>query len=279
MSLTTPHDISLLITVPSDPSNPGATPLVSAERRITPTWTISQLKSRLEPITGIPPSSQSLRTKPLSSGPTTWIALAPDTALVGARAFGLSKGCEIEVLDTRPAGARANFADTSGVDKYVMPADKYEALDDSVLAWKRRAKLGRFDPEAKSLEQLVGERRAHDVEQIRVKGVEVGLRCRVNGSDERRGRVRYVGEIEGLGGDREAGCVWVGVEFDEPVGRNDGSVEVVVAGEDGKKGREVKRVFQCKGKNYGAFARPEKVEVGEEFGVLDDLMDEDMEEI
>jgi len=160
-----------------------------------------------------------------------------------------------------------------------MPAEKYEQLDDSVLAWKRRAKLGRFDPSAKSLDQLMEERREHDADQIRTKGIKVGLRCRVNGSDERRGEVRFVGEIGGLGGEREAGCTWVGVEFDEPVGRNDGSVEVEIAEEDGRKGREVKRVFECKGKNYGAFARPEKVEVGEEFGVLDDLMDEDMEEI
>lgn len=32
----------------------------SSERRITPTWTITQLKQKLEPITGIPPSAQTL---------------------------------------------------------------------------------------------------------------------------------------------------------------------------------------------------------------------------
>jgi tubulin-folding cofactor B len=35
----------------------------SSERRITPSWTISQLKSKLEPVTGIPPSSQRLSLK------------------------------------------------------------------------------------------------------------------------------------------------------------------------------------------------------------------------
>lgn len=30
----------------------------SSERRITPSWTISQLRAKLEPITGVPPSSQ-----------------------------------------------------------------------------------------------------------------------------------------------------------------------------------------------------------------------------
>jgi len=32
----------------------------SSERRITPSWTIGQLKAKLEPVTGIPPLSQKL---------------------------------------------------------------------------------------------------------------------------------------------------------------------------------------------------------------------------
>lgn len=32
----------------------------SSERRITPSWTITQLRAKLEPITGIPPSCQKL---------------------------------------------------------------------------------------------------------------------------------------------------------------------------------------------------------------------------
>lgn len=32
----------------------------ASERRITPAWTVSQLKAKLEPITGVPPSAQRL---------------------------------------------------------------------------------------------------------------------------------------------------------------------------------------------------------------------------
>ena len=124
----------------------------------------------------------------------------------------------------------------------------------------------------------------------------MGERCRVSGDDGRRGVVRWVGEIEGLGGERERGCAWVGVELDEPVGRNDGSceVEVVVEGEgEGDEGegeealsgkektrKEVRWVFECKEK-FGVFVRPEKVEVGGEWMVLDDLEmgSDEMEEI
>ncbi len=155
-----------------------------------------------------------------------------------------------------------------------MPEEEYEKRDDSVMAWKKRKGLGRFDPGQKSAEEMAAERREKDEREVRGKGVEVGLRARVGRDDGKRGVVRWVGEVEGLGGEREKGCVWVGVELDEPVGRNDGGVEVEKTG--GVK--EKVRLWEGKEK-YGVLVRPEKLEVGEEWTVLDDLLDEDMEEI
>ena len=154
-----------------------------------------------------------------------------------------------------------------------MPEEEYAKRNDSVMAWKQRQKLGRFDPGQKGVEELAGERRERDGEEVRSKGVEVGKRARVGRDDGKRGVVRWVGEVEGLGGEREKGCVWVGVELDEPVGRNDGSVEVEVEGN-----KEKRRLWEGKEK-FGVLVRPEKVEVGEQWTVLDDLMDDDMEEI
>lgn len=54
----------------------------------------------------------------------------------------------MQVRDTRPPGARENYTDVSAVAKYEMPREDYESRSDSVLAWKRANKLGRFDPEA-----------------------------------------------------------------------------------------------------------------------------------
>ncbi|EXJ65817.1 uncharacterized protein A1O5_11058 [Cladophialophora psammophila CBS 110553] len=266
MSLPTPvpADITVQIVVPND-SNPTAPPLLSAERRITPTWTVSQLKSKLEPITGIPSSSQSLRTKSLDG---SWTGLTSDVSLLSDHRFGIRRGSEIEVQDTRPPQLRQNLnflaADLSSVEKYQMPETQYEKLEDSVLAWKRRQKLGRFDPHAKSQSQMVEERRRKDEKDMEARGIGVGMRCRVGRDDARRGTVSFTGDIPGLGGQREEGCLWVGVELDEPLGRNDGSVQT-------------RRVFQCADK-YGVFVRPEKVEVGD-FPPLGDLLDEDMEEI
>ncbi len=53
MNLQTAADIPLLITSEN----------ASAERRITPSWTIAHLKTKLETVTGIPPSAQKLTLK------------------------------------------------------------------------------------------------------------------------------------------------------------------------------------------------------------------------
>ena len=57
------------------------------------------------------------------------------------------------MIDTRPPAARTDFSDLSAVDKYEMPAAEYESRTDSVLAWKKAQKLGRFNPNAPTIEQ------------------------------------------------------------------------------------------------------------------------------
>jgi len=139
-----------------------------------------------------------------------------------------------------------------------MPEEEYAKKSDSVLAWKKAQKLGRFDPNAPSREQAMKDAFAQEVAE---RGIAVGKRCRVGGDDARRGEIKYVGEVKEIPGSVGA---WVGVQLDEPVGKNDGSIGGTrYWGEDS----ELKR---------GVFVRPERVEVGD-FPVLDDL--EDMEEI
>lgn len=153
---------------------------------------------------------------------------------------------------------RPNYTDASLVTKYEMPPEEYEQKTDSVLAWKKSQKLGRFDPNAPSLEQAKSS--ALD-SAIASKGIAVGKRCRVGGEDAKRGVIMYVGEVEEIPGGKGK---WIGVKLDEPVGRNDGSLGGKrYWGQDGDP-------------KFGVFVRPERVEVGE-WPVLDDL--EDMEEM
>jgi len=137
-----------------------------------------------------------------------------------------------------------------------MSAETYEALPETVLSYKRNKQIGRFDPTAPTI--LAQQSAAHFAE-IANRGIEVGKRCRLlpAHTDDRRGEVRHIGEVEGLPGVGP----WIGVALDEPTGRNDGC---------GPSGRTY---FTC-GKNHGVFVRPERVEVGQ-FEAVDKLVDED----
>ncbi|KAF3355935.1 hypothetical protein VD0004_g9158 [Verticillium dahliae] len=226
----------------------------SSERRITPAWSISTLRSKLEHITGVPPSSQKLSLKtPAGSQPIE----AADEDAVTLTSYPLAPYAELHVVDTRPINAQPNFNDTS-VEKFVLPVEEYEKKTDSVLAWKKAQKLGRFDPDAPSHEQAKIEAFERDIQQ---RGIAAGRRCRVGGDDTRRGVIKYVGEVPAIPG---GAGPWVGVHLDEPVGKNDGSIQGTrYWGEESAL-------------KHGVFVRPERVEVGD-WPVLDDL--DDMEEI
>ena len=137
-----------------------------------------------------------------------------------------------------------------------MSASDYQSRSDSVLAWKKTHQLGRFDPNAPSTEQAKVAASFREVEERRIR---VDARCRLlPDSDQRRGTVRFVGEV----GEIPGVGAWVGVELDEPTGKNDGSVKGT-------------RYFEGRA-NCGVFVRAERVEVGD-FAVLDELADEDEE--
>lgn len=69
----------------------------SSERRITPSWSISQLKSKLEPITGIPPSCQRLKLKTSANETVAIEAQDEDATLLSN--FRLAPYAELQVRD------------------------------------------------------------------------------------------------------------------------------------------------------------------------------------
>ena len=83
-----------------------------------------------------------------------------------------------------------------------------ESNADTVLAYKQQHKIGRF-----------AEKKDEDEEKA-PEDVKVGARCEVETQEEglhKRGTVRFVGPTHFAKG------VWVGIEYDEPMGKNDGS--------------------------------------------------------
>lgn len=88
----TPMDISVIITNAALAKPGDSEPRFLTERRITPTWTVMQVKAKLETMTGIPPGCQRLRVK-VPGRPDQWAD--GDDRLIGD--WGLVKGSEIEV--------------------------------------------------------------------------------------------------------------------------------------------------------------------------------------
>jgi len=85
MALQTAPDVPLFVVSPNS----------SSERRITPSWTISQLKTRLEPITGIPAVCQQLSLKIGSQEPVA--IQAADEEQTQLAAFPLQAYAELTV--------------------------------------------------------------------------------------------------------------------------------------------------------------------------------------
>ncbi|RWS25685.1 hypothetical protein B4U80_10792 [Leptotrombidium deliense] len=127
-----------------------------------------------------------------------------------------------------------NEFDDIDVSKLEMSEEDYEKRSVSMRAFKKQHKLGRF-----------GDTKEIEVMEEVPEDVTVGSRCRVTvkGNPRRFGTVMYVGHTKFKPG------IWVGVKYDEPMGKNDGSVEGV-------------RYFECPAK-YGGFVRLPDVEVGD----------------
>ena len=126
--------------------------LTSSERRISPQWDLAYLKRRLEGITGIPPSDQTLLHYPTSTSNEVRI-------LSDGQKYSEEHGQAARVLDLNIAPySRVHVTDITGntdlnLDEeneqnagFELSEEDYAKRTDSVLNWKRENKLGRFDP-------------------------------------------------------------------------------------------------------------------------------------
>lgn len=239
--------------------------VTSSERRISPQWDLHHLKTRLEQITGIAPKFQTIQYYPLpSSNQYEIISDASsysedkdrNTALV---LFKITPFARLHIIDANPDSELADFNNVDENDDvgFKLSEEDYQKRSDSVLRWKQTQKLGKYDPEYNLAKQRAIEEEAKISTSIRT-----GDRCRViNIQGERRGTVRFVGKIKMLDDDENT---WVGVEFDEPVGRNDGLIDGV-------------QIFSAKPK-HGSFVKPKQVEVGD-FPELDPFASDDDDEL
>ncbi|KAM4020786.1 tubulin-folding cofactor B [Anomaloglossus baeobatrachus] len=222
-----------------------------AEKRLDRGLTLAELKCKLELVVGSPASCMDLQ---LFSTDNTFIQnLDQDDALLGS--YPVDNGSRIHVIDK--SGTRAGeYEDLSRVEKYEISQEAYEKRSDSVRSFLKKNRLGKFNEEEAAQKSAEQHRKLEEEKQA-AQAVTPGSRCevRVLGQPSKRGMVMYVGLTDFKPG------VWVGVKYDEPLGKHDGSVEG-------------KRYFTCSPK-YGAFVKPQFVVVGdfpeEDYGLDDEM--------
>lgn len=227
--------------------------------------TIFDVKRKLHTHCGTPAVHQRLL---LRDNGQTLALLADDSKMLGY--YSVESGMVIHVDDTDPFSLSRGGAleDVSLVERYRMTDDDYENRRGTVREFIREKKA--IDPNwtPPTAGMMTGnpwqrqERPATDgpateenFDAESVAGLEVGGRCEVM-PGARRGEIAYIGE-RGL----EKGF-WVGVRFDEPMGKGDGT----------SKGT---RYFECE-PSFGSFVRGKNVTMGDfpEEGFDDDSEDE-----
>jgi tubulin-folding cofactor B len=223
---------------------------LASETRFNKDLTIGALKGKLEMITGAMAGDMNLEVYTKENALVC--ILAHNDSLLGS--YPIDNGMRLHVVDKR--GKSMDFEDLSAVPKYEISEEDYAKKSDSVRAFKEKMKLGQFKEVDAAQKHRSDEdkKKKEEEEKHKAAHIKSGDRCEVTvaGQPTKRGTVRYVGLVD------FKPSYWVGVEYDEPVGKHDGRVE-------GKK------YFECRPK-YGAFVRPTQVTVGHfpELGIDDD---------
>uniref|UniRef100_A0A131XIM6 Putative tubulin-specific chaperone b n=1 Tax=Hyalomma excavatum TaxID=257692 RepID=A0A131XIM6_9ACAR len=211
-----------------------------SERKFPVTNTIREVKQKLELLTGA--SANSMRLELRDSEDVKVIKVLTNDDNLRLDAYPICDGLVLHVSD--PLLNTDEFKDISKVQKVELSEEAYNRRNNTARAFLQKNGLGRFNEDAQERARRLEEEKARKQKEI-LKVIHVGNRCQVvgiPGQPRRRGTVAYVGEVDFKPG------VWVGVHYDLPLGKNDGSV----AG---------KRYFECP-PNYGGFVRPADLVIG-----------------
>ncbi|KAK5604714.1 hypothetical protein CRENBAI_012455 [Crenichthys baileyi] len=208
-------------------------------RRFNRGITIAELKGLLEINVGVPASCMDLEI--FSTTNKFLQKMDNDDALFGS--YPVDDECRIHVID-RSGGQASELFDSSKVEKFELPDDEYEKRTESVRSFLKKQHLGRYNEEEVSKKKAELSIR-EEQQKAAAEAISVGSRCKVEvpGQPTKVGMVMYVGTTEFKSG------YWVGVKYDEPMGKHNGTVQG-------------KQYFECQDK-YGAFVKPLSVTVGD----------------
>jgi len=265
--------------------------------------TISSLRDKVYQQTGTPPHFQHLQ---FLSGRTPLWEIAAETdsdRMLGYYSLAHGMTCHCIDLDPHSGSKGGGYEDTSLIERYRMTDEDYDKRRGTLRDWGRQQKkkdenftLAKHAKEHRELAEAVRqgklgldlpkgfeydsngkvvrveeevveggsaeENKECEFDADTVKDIEVGMRCEVR-PGTRRGAVAFVGEVPELG----SGGYWVGVIFDEPVGKTDGTTKTGT------------RYFDAPGSTYGGFVRGKNIEVGDfpERDIMDEMDSDDDE--
>ncbi|ODM93727.1 Tubulin-folding cofactor B [Orchesella cincta] len=223
----------LAVTVTSNLSS------LETDRRFPSDVTVGNLKGKLELMTGASMNTMKLELK--DKDDQLIYELTDDNLTLSQ--VHVKSGMKIHVIDSSD-----NIFDEDNPDAaFKYDEEDYHQRDESMRKFLMKNKLGKFDEE-KAKKKLEEEEKEVKLSE----SIKASDRCEVKvpANPVRRGEVKYVGKVHFKEG------IWVGIQYDEPLGKNDGTVEG-------------KRYFECKPK-YGGFVRPSNVTVGD-FPEVDEL--------
>ncbi|CAK1585699.1 unnamed protein product [Parnassius mnemosyne] len=220
------------------------------ERRFKKDITVSEFKTKLELVTG--GSATTMKLKLFDNKNNFVCDIANDNALLGS--YPIDDGMRIHVIDNFILVK--DFTGSDSAERFRLSEEEYEKKGDTLRSFLQRNKLGKYNEE--EMNKLKEQQQKELEEEAKLAAsVVVGARCEVRAPQQprRRATVRYNGPLDGARG------VWIGVQYDEPLGKNDGQVNG-------------KRYFTCPPK-YGGFVKPAYVTVGdfpeEQFDLEDEI--------
>lgn len=220
--------------------------------------TIWDLKQRLELMTGR--NANTMTVSALTVEGDLICKLTDNDKLLGA--YPLNNGVQLFVEDPMYVHVEENDEDLD--KRFQLSEEQYASRKGTLKEFLKRNKLGKYNPEimSKKEEELKREEeermRVEEKENEIINSIEIGERCEVRIPNQvpKRGVVMFKGVVKFTSGP------WIGVKYDEPFGKNDGTVNGV-------------KYFEAP-PNYGAFVKPIHVQVGD-FPEITDGLDYDDE--
>jgi len=212
----------------------------TSQKKFDKSLTIMDLKCKLEMITG--GAAATMKLSVFDKENQEVCKLEDNDALLGS--FPVDSSFRIHVNDS--SRVQGEFENVAAVEKFELSKDEYSQKKDTVQAYLKRNKMGKYnEEEMAALAKEKEQQEKNEENMVESKGLKVDARCQVSvpGQLPKRGCIRFVGKVHFQPG------WWVGVQYDEPSGKNDGSV----GGQ---------RYFTCAAK-YGGFVKPAAVEAGD----------------